>query len=277
MRCCAPSPTRPFRAWSVPTIPTASGSGPAASWACTRRSPTRSARCPTSSARVSASCSRGWRQMGFLGASQRSREQLLRNLAALGPEARAGAQALVGLSLFFGYSIPDPQTGVNPFWAEFGYPGPPPPAAPQPSSRRAARPGGRRGRFTADAVVVGSGAGGARDRGRPGRGGPAGDRARGGRAVRRVRVQPVRAVGLPEPLLARRPEPDGRPQRRPLRGIGLRRRHDDQLDQLPAHEAVGARAVGARARAGGRSPAPSSTATSTRSGSGSRSTTAAPT
>ena len=34
-------------------------------------------------------------------------------------------------------------------------------------------------------------------------------------------------------------------------GATLRRRHDDQLDQLPAHEALGARAVGARARARG--------------------------
>ena len=52
-------------------------------------------------------------------------------------------------------------------------------------------------------------------------------------------------------------------------GAGARRRHDDQLDQLPAHQALGARAVGARARARGRSTAPSSTATSTRSGSAS--------
>src|SRR5829696_7702291 len=103
----------------------------------------------------------GLAQMGFLGASQRSREQLLRNLAALGPEARAGAQALVGLSLFFGYSIPDPQTGVNPFWAEFGYPGPPPPTAPQPSSVTPLVPEGDEAAFSADAVVVGSGAGGA--------------------------------------------------------------------------------------------------------------------
>ena len=34
----------------------------------------------------------GLARMGFLGASQRSREQLLRNLAALGPEAPRGAR-----------------------------------------------------------------------------------------------------------------------------------------------------------------------------------------
>jgi hypothetical protein len=43
----------------------------------------------------------GLSRMGFVAASRRSREQLLRNLAALGPEAVAGGQALAGLSLFF--------------------------------------------------------------------------------------------------------------------------------------------------------------------------------
>jgi hypothetical protein len=40
------------------------------------------------------------------------------------PEAAAGGQALAGLSLFFAYGLPDSQTGVNPFWSTFGYPGP---------------------------------------------------------------------------------------------------------------------------------------------------------
>ena len=58
----------------------------------------------------------------------------------------------------------------------------------------------------------------------------------------------ARAVGLPEPLLARRPQPDGRHERLALGRLVPRRRHDHQLDQLPAHQALGARAVGARAR-----------------------------
>jgi hypothetical protein len=66
----------------------------------------------------------GLAQTGFLLASRRSREQLLSNLAALGPEAAAGGQALVGLALFFAYGAPDPETGGNPFWRSFGYPGP---------------------------------------------------------------------------------------------------------------------------------------------------------
>jgi choline dehydrogenase-like flavoprotein len=102
----------------------------------------------------------GLARMGFLGASQRSREQLLRNLAALGPEAAAGAQALVGLSLFFAYSLPDPATGVNAFWGRFGYPGPGAPPEPLPRAPAALVPEGDEAVYEADAVVVGSGAGG---------------------------------------------------------------------------------------------------------------------
>jgi choline dehydrogenase-like flavoprotein len=102
----------------------------------------------------------GLAQMGFLGASPRSREQLLRNLAALGPQVQAGAQALVGLSLFFAYGMPDPQTGLNPFWSEFGYPGPGVPPQPQPRSVVPLVPEGDEAVYEADAVVVGSGAGG---------------------------------------------------------------------------------------------------------------------
>src|SRR5215208_3609042 len=102
----------------------------------------------------------GLARMGFLTASQRSREQLLRNLTALGPEAAAGAQVLVGLSLFFAYSLPDPATGMNPLWAEFGYPGPGAPPEPLPKAAAALVPDSDEVVYEADAVVVGSGAGG---------------------------------------------------------------------------------------------------------------------
>ena len=102
----------------------------------------------------------GLARLGFLSASQRSREQLLRNLAALGPEAALGGQALVGLSLFFAYSLPDPATGRSPFWDEFGYPGPGAPPEPLPKVASALVPEGAEVAYEADAVVVGSGAGG---------------------------------------------------------------------------------------------------------------------
>ncbi len=60
-------------------------------------------------------------------------------------------------------------------------------------------------------------------------------------------------------------------------GTGRRRRHRDQLDQLPAHPRLGARGVG-RASTGSRaSTGRTTTPTWTRSGSASRSTTTAPT
>ena len=96
---------------------------------------------------------------GLLGASQASREQLLRNLSLASPEAAGGIAALGGLTLLIHYGAPDPSTGRNPVWDVLGYPGPisPPPAEP-----RAIEPLTIEGESTleADVVVVGSGAGG---------------------------------------------------------------------------------------------------------------------
>jgi choline dehydrogenase-like flavoprotein len=102
----------------------------------------------------------GLAEQHFAEASQLSREQLLRNIALLGPEAAAGVGALTGLTLFLYYGMPvDPQTGQNPNWATFGYPGPTvaPPQTPKPITPIAVN-----GDTTleADVVVVGSGAGG---------------------------------------------------------------------------------------------------------------------
>ena len=102
----------------------------------------------------------GLARMGFLRASRRSREQLLRNLAALGPQAQAGADTLVNLSLFFAYGMPDPQTGGNPFWSTFGFPGPGPAPDGAPAALTPITPGGDALLLEADAVGVGSGAGG---------------------------------------------------------------------------------------------------------------------
>ncbi|HVD57491.1 MAG TPA: GMC family oxidoreductase [Thermoleophilaceae bacterium] len=102
----------------------------------------------------------GLSRMGFLAASRRSREQLLRNLAAMGPEAAAGGQALAGLSLFFAYGLPDAQTGANPFWSTFGYPGPGLPNEPAAKTVTPLAPEDDELTLEADAVVIGSGAGG---------------------------------------------------------------------------------------------------------------------
>jgi choline dehydrogenase-like flavoprotein len=102
----------------------------------------------------------GLAKLGFLTSSRRSREQLLRNLSALGAEAAAGGQALVTLSLFFAYGMPDPEAGVNPFWRTFGYPGPSGLPEQRPRAVTPLVPEGDTASYEADAVVVGSGAGG---------------------------------------------------------------------------------------------------------------------
>ncbi len=97
---------------------------------------------------------------GFGTADQTAREQMLAAFAGSSPEAAAGISALVSGSLFFTYSLPDPETGQNPFWKTFGYPGPIA-AEPAPEERiPLVVPERDSESYEADAVVVGSGAGG---------------------------------------------------------------------------------------------------------------------
>ena len=63
--------------------------------------------------------------LGFATGSQRSREQVLRNVALMGTGPAAGLNALSSLTLAFAYCAPDPATGINPTWQAFGYDGPP--------------------------------------------------------------------------------------------------------------------------------------------------------
>src|SRR3954447_20401835 len=102
----------------------------------------------------------GLAEQHFETASQHSREQLLRNIALLGPEAAVGVGALTGLTLFLYYGMPDPQTGTHPNWETFGYPGAlrQPPQTPKPITPLTIEGDTA---LEADAVVVGSGAGGA--------------------------------------------------------------------------------------------------------------------
>jgi choline dehydrogenase-like flavoprotein len=92
--------------------------------------------------------------------SQASREQILRNLTLASPAAAQGIGALTAMTLFLYYGAPiDPQTGQNPNWATFGYPGPvsPPPQVPKAIEPLVPADGQV---IEADVVVVGSGAGG---------------------------------------------------------------------------------------------------------------------
>lgn len=102
----------------------------------------------------------GLEEQGFAAASQLSREQILRNVSLLGPEAAAGVGSLIAGTLFLAYSIPDPQTGQNPAWPTFGYPGPIGVPSPGPKAIEPCVPQGDAETLDADVVIVGSGAGG---------------------------------------------------------------------------------------------------------------------
>ena len=93
--------------------------------------------------------------------SQESREQILRNTALADPRAAAGIAALIGMTLFLHYGAPDPQTGQNPNWRTFRYPGPitPPPQVEKPLKIH--EPQGVEETLEADVCIVGSGSGGA--------------------------------------------------------------------------------------------------------------------
>ncbi len=92
--------------------------------------------------------------------SQASREQILRNTSLADPRAAAGVAALIGMTLFLHYGAPDPQTGQNPNWKAFRYPGPisPPPQLEKPLKIH--EPSAAEETLEADVCIVGSGSGG---------------------------------------------------------------------------------------------------------------------
>lgn len=98
-------------------------------------------------------------QQGFDDASQLSREQILTNVSLASREAAGGVGALVALTLFFTYGLPDEQ-GRNPMWATFGYPGPISPAPEAPKTITPLVPEGDELTLEADVAIIGSGAGG---------------------------------------------------------------------------------------------------------------------
>jgi choline dehydrogenase-like flavoprotein len=97
-------------------------------------------------------------EQGFVRASQRSREQIMRNIALTGLEAAAGVAALRSMTLFLYYGLPD-EHGQNPNWKTFGYPGP---AAAPPAVEKQLQTFVPESDTTleADVCIVGSGAGG---------------------------------------------------------------------------------------------------------------------
>lgn len=101
----------------------------------------------------------GLHVLGFATGSRRSCEQLMRNVALMGAAPAAGMDRLVSLMLAVAYAGPDPQTGSNPMWAGFGYPGAP---RIEPDCVEAPEPfvPDTETVLEADICVIGSGAGG---------------------------------------------------------------------------------------------------------------------
>jgi choline dehydrogenase-like flavoprotein len=94
---------------------------------------------------------------GFVEATVELREQIIDGVGLLGAPAAGAMNALVSLALAFGYAGPDPQTGTNPMWAGFGYPGAPD-IEPGDGGFATFVPGTPV--IEADVCVIGSGAGG---------------------------------------------------------------------------------------------------------------------
>jgi choline dehydrogenase-like flavoprotein len=104
----------------------------------------------------------GLAQAGFDGMPVEARTQVLKQVAASGPEAKLGIKVFKNLTLLFFYALPDEQ-GRNPNWDAIGYPGPisPPPSADDaPKTIDVEELSGAEATITADVCVVGSGAGG---------------------------------------------------------------------------------------------------------------------
>ncbi|MGK2955732.1 MAG: FAD-dependent oxidoreductase [Solirubrobacterales bacterium] len=91
---------------------------------------------------------------GFADLSQASREQTFTTLSLASRDAAVGVGALTGLTLFFAYSLPP-----NPAWPQLGFPGPVS-APPEQEKQITPLAPGNGDVLEADAVIVGSGAGG---------------------------------------------------------------------------------------------------------------------
>jgi choline dehydrogenase-like flavoprotein len=100
----------------------------------------------------------GMAQLGMQHQKRAAREAILASASALAPEALVAVQTLRGAACLFANTIPDAQ-GKNPFWAQYGYPGPqvaPPTDDPHitpyvPTDGEV---------LETDVVIIGSGAGG---------------------------------------------------------------------------------------------------------------------
>ena len=192
----------------------------------------------------------GLAMLGFQHQGRKTREGMLATASALAPEAQIALATLRGASCMLAHSLPD-ESGRNPFWPQYGYPGPVSHPADRRAVHHAARPerrrgprGRRRGRRQRR--------GRRHHRRRAGDAGQARRRARDGPRDQRARLPPARGRGQPDDDVPRRHRRLRRRQRRPARRRDARRRHHHQLAQLRAAQRRGAPRVGRGARPGRR-------------------------
>ena len=102
----------------------------------------------------------GLAAQGFDDLPRDDREAMMIQVALQGPAEAAGIGSLIGGALMLTYAVPDPKTGRNPSWERFGYPGPIGKPSPEPKVLQPFVPEGDEVTLEADAVIVGSGAGG---------------------------------------------------------------------------------------------------------------------
>ncbi|HLM87060.1 MAG TPA: FAD-dependent oxidoreductase [Solirubrobacteraceae bacterium] len=98
----------------------------------------------------------------FAALELQERTALVHAIAASSPEAKLGVRQMRGLTMLFFYALPD-ERGHNDNWDALGYPGPlsPPPTPEQaPKTIAIEQIAGDTHTLTADACVIGSGAGG---------------------------------------------------------------------------------------------------------------------
>jgi choline dehydrogenase-like flavoprotein len=100
----------------------------------------------------------GLAQLGFQHQGRATREGMLATLQALAPEALVAVATLRGASCLLAHSLVD-ENGRNPFWAQYGYPGPVVAAPDRDAAITPYAPSDGEV-LEADVVVVGSGAGG---------------------------------------------------------------------------------------------------------------------
>ena len=100
----------------------------------------------------------GLAMLGFQHQGRVTREGMLGTMTALAPEALVAVSTLRGAACLLAHSLPD-ATGQNPFWKQYGYPGPQI-APPQDEPYITCHVPADGEVLQADVVVVGSGAGG---------------------------------------------------------------------------------------------------------------------